>query len=74
LPYLNVSDSALLGLLKPLGYSGPIEKEETLHQLILMHVKPFPTTPGNFEKIRLSMIRRVPVYIDSSGRNFEHLL
>ena len=57
LPDLNVSDSYLWGHLKPLGYSDPIEKEETLQQHILMHVKKFPTAQRTFEITRKSIIR-----------------
>jgi hypothetical protein len=67
-PDLNASDSYLLGHLKPLGYSGPIEMKVTLHLRILMHVKPFPNTPGTFGRMRLSMNRRVHVCIDSKTK------
>jgi len=71
---LNVSDSYVWGHLKPLGYSDPIEKEETLQQRILMHVKPIPTAQGTFEMMRQSIIRRVHACIDSRGGKFEHSL
>ena len=73
-PDLNVSDSYLWGHLKPLGYSDPIAKEETLQQRILLHVKPFPTAQEIFEIMRQSIIRRVHACIDSSGGKFEHPL
>jgi len=57
-----------------LMHSAPISNEQTLHQRICFVCQNIFNRPGNFDRVRQSMIRHVHARIDSGGANFEHIL
>jgi hypothetical protein len=62
-----------VGHLKPLVYAAPVDNEEALHHRTVDACQTIRNYPGNFERIRRSMMRRVESCIESHG-HFEHLL
>jgi hypothetical protein len=60
--------------LKALVYSVRIDNEDTLYQRISDACQTIRNLPGNLDRVRQSMIRRVNACNDSGGGHFEHFL
>jgi hypothetical protein len=73
-PDLNPLDFYLWGHLKSLVYATPVDNEEALHHRIVDACQTIRNFPGIFQRMRLSMMRRVEACIESRGGHFEHLL
>jgi hypothetical protein len=72
-PDLNPLDFYLWGHLNILVYAPPVENQEALHHRIVDAYQTMHNYPGNFERMRRSMMRRVEACIDSHGWHFEHI-
>jgi hypothetical protein len=68
-PDLNPPDFKLWGHLKTLVYAAPVENKR-----IVNTCQTIRNVPGIFERMRRSMMRRVEVWIESHGGQFEYLL
>jgi hypothetical protein len=51
----------------------PVDNEEALHRIVVA-CQTISNCPGNFERMRRSMMRRVEAFIESHGGHFVHLL
>lgn len=73
-PDLNPLDFFLWGHLKSLVYKTPINTEAELRQRIRDSCDQIRHTPGIFQRVRESMIRRANACIEVEGRHFQQLL
>jgi hypothetical protein len=73
MPDLNPLDFYLWGHLN-LVYASPVYNEEAPHDRIVESCQTIRNYPGIFARMRLSMVRRVEVCIESHGERFEHVL
>jgi hypothetical protein len=73
-PDFNPEDVCLWGHLKPLVCATPVDNEEALHQWTVDACQSISNYPGIFERMLLSMMRRVEGCIGSHGGHSEHLL
>ena len=64
----------LTGHLKAIVYSIPIYNVEILRQRIEQGCQQIRQTPGIWERVRQSMMRRSEACITAHGSHFEHLL
>lgn len=73
-PDLNPLDFFLWGHLKALVYKTPVNTEEELTQRIRNSCDQIRHTPGIFQRVRQSMLRRANVCIEVEGGHFQQLL
>ena len=73
-PDLTSLDFFLWGHVKSLVYATPVETVEDLTARIFNACEVVQHTPGIFERVRQSMVRRCNACIELGGRHFEHLL
>lgn len=73
-PELNPLDFFLWGHLKSMVYTTPIENEQMLRERIVASCQIIGTTPGIFNRVRNSMMRRTEACIAVGGSHFEQLL
>jgi hypothetical protein len=71
---LNPLNFYLWGHLKTIVYAAPVDNEEALHRRIMDACQTIRNYPGIFERMRLSMMRRVEAFTESHGGHFENLL
>jgi hypothetical protein len=71
---LNLLDFYLLGHLKTLEYSAPIENRETLHQHIYDICQTIHNCRRSFQNVRQSMIRHIHSCTVSGRGHFEYLM
>ena len=72
-PDLNPMDFYVWGHLKTLVYSTPVNDVESLRQRIVNGCETIQNTPGIFQRVRQSMLRRAEACVESHGGHFEHL-
>ncbi|GBM71890.1 hypothetical protein AVEN_238540-1 [Araneus ventricosus] len=60
--------------LKLLVYQTPVDTLEDPTERIVVASADIPSTPGMFERVRRSLVRRCRLCNDLRGRNFEQLL
>lgn len=73
-PDCNPLDFYLWGHLKDLVYRAPIPTVQVLRERIEHSFQIIRNTPGIFERVRQSMIRRCGACIEARGGHFEHLI
>ena len=73
-PDLTSLDFFLWGYMKQLVYETPVNSREDLAARIDVAAVKIRETPGVFENVRQSMLRRCQACITTGGRNFEHFL
>jgi hypothetical protein len=73
-PDLTSLDFFLWGHVKSLVYATPVETVEDLTARIFNACEVVQHTPGIFERVRQSMVRRCNACIELGSRHFEHLL
>lgn len=73
-PDLNPLDFFFWGHMKSLVYETPVDSAEDLVARIVVAADHINTTPGIFERVRQSFLRRCELCNDTRGRHFEHLL
>jgi hypothetical protein len=73
-PDLNPLDFYLWGHLKPVCIKLLLKTKRHLTIAMWMPVRLSATTPGIFERMRRSMMRRVEACTESHGGHYEHLL
>lgn len=73
-PDLNPLDYFLWGHLKSLVYRTPVQNIEDLRNRIFESCSIIKQTPGIFERVRQSMLRRIDVCIAVGGAHFQQLL
>lgn len=73
-PDLNPVDFFLWGHLKSLVYASPIEDEEMLRNRIINSCETIRNTPGIFQRVRDSLVRRAEACITVGGNHFQQLL
>lgn len=73
-PDINPLDFFLWGHLKSLVYRTPVQNEEDLRNRIQESCEIIRNTPGIFERVRQSMIRRINACIEVGGCHFQQLL
>jgi hypothetical protein len=66
-PDLNPLNVYLWEHLQPLVYAAPVDNEETLHHRTVDACQTVYASPGIFEWLRRSMMRRVEVCVESDG-------
>ncbi|GBM48764.1 hypothetical protein AVEN_24952-1 [Araneus ventricosus] len=72
-PDLNPLDFFFWGHKKSLVYETPVDSAEDFVQRIVVATDKINTTPGIFERVRQSFLRRCELCNDTRGRHFEHL-
>jgi hypothetical protein len=72
--HLNYLHFYLWRRLKTLAYAALVDNEEALNHRIVDACQTTRNYPGNFERTRRSMLRRVDVCIESRGGQFEPLI
>ena len=73
-PDLNPLDFYLWGHLKNIVYSRPVANVEILRQRVEEGFQQIQQTPGIWERVRQSMMRRLQACVRANGSHFEHLL
>lgn len=73
-PDLSSLDFFLWGALKAIVYHDPVESEMDLVARLVCAAATIKETPGVFDRVRQSMLRRCQACLVSDGANFEHLL
>jgi hypothetical protein len=73
-PDLNLVDFFLWGHLKSLVYASPIQDEEMLRNRIIDACEIIKNTPGIFQRVRDSLLRRAEACITVGGGHFQQLL
>lgn len=73
-PDLNPLDFYLWGHLKNIVYSRPVANVEILRQRVEEGFQQIQQTPGIWERVRQSMMRRLEACVRANGSHFEHLL
>ncbi|GBM61807.1 hypothetical protein AVEN_80449-1 [Araneus ventricosus] len=70
----NPLDFFLWGHIKSLVYETPVDSAEDLVAKIVVDADKINSTPGIFERVHQSFLRRCELCNDKRGRHFEHLL
>lgn len=73
-PDLNPLDYFLWGHLKSLVYKTPVQNEQDLRNRIFESCAIINQTPGIFERVRQSMLRRINACAEVGGGHFQQLL
>lgn len=73
-PDLSSLDFFLWGAIKCVVYRDPVESEMDLVARLVCAAATIKETPGVFDRVRQSMLRRCQACLASDGANFEHLL
>ena len=73
-PDMTPCDFCVWGFFKNRVYATTVTTEENLIQRIFEAAEAFRATPGIFEAMRRSFLRRCQLCVEVGGQNFEHLL
>jgi hypothetical protein len=73
-PDINALESFFWGHLRCLVYETPVEREDDLLPRIQAACDNIRQTPGIFERVRQSKVRRCGLCNEVGGRHFEQLL
>ncbi|GBN79146.1 hypothetical protein AVEN_272646-1 [Araneus ventricosus] len=73
-PELNPLDFFFWVRMKSLVYEASVDSTEDLVARIAVDADKINTTPGIFERVRQSFLRRCELCNDTRGRQFQHLL
>ncbi|GBN20883.1 hypothetical protein AVEN_5412-1 [Araneus ventricosus] len=73
-PDLNPLDFFFWGHMKSLVCETPVDSAEDFVARIVVAADKINTTPGIFERVHWSCLRRCELRNDTHGRHFDHLL
>ncbi|GBN01075.1 hypothetical protein AVEN_3628-1 [Araneus ventricosus] len=73
-PDLNPLDFFVWGQMTSLVYETPVDSAGDLLARIVVAADKIKTTPGIFDRVRQTFLRRCELCNDTRGRHFQHLL